>query len=115
MEIKRYEGTGRMSKAVTFGDTLYLCGQVGKTENTIEAQTAEVLGKIEDLLNLYGSSKRHILSATLYIKSMSLFGQMNSVWDSWVENGFEPARTCVEASMANESILIEITVTAALK
>ena len=27
MEIKRYEGTGRMSRAVVHGSTIYLCGQ----------------------------------------------------------------------------------------
>ena len=27
MEIKRYEGTGRMIRAVVYCDTVYLCGQ----------------------------------------------------------------------------------------
>ncbi|MGL4913951.1 MAG: RidA family protein, partial [Romboutsia sp.] len=28
MEIQRFEGTGRMSRAVVHNNTLYLCGQV---------------------------------------------------------------------------------------
>ena len=40
---------------------------------------------------------------------------MNSVWDAWVTPGCEPARACVEARMARESLLVEMTVTAAVK
>ncbi len=116
MEIKRYEGTGRMSRVVEFNQTIYLCGQTAKLEgNTIELQTTGVLNKIDDLLHKYGSDKEHVLSVTIYLKDMSLFKGMNSVWDSWVINGLEPARATVEASMASEEILVEMSVIAATK
>jgi len=116
MEIKRFEGTGRMSRAVVHNGTVYLCGQTHGDENAdMKEQTRVCLEKVEDLLNKYGSDKRHILSTTIYVSDMSLFQEMNEVWDAWVEDGFEPARACVEAKMARESILVELTVTAALK
>ncbi|MCT4563186.1 MAG: RidA family protein [Maledivibacter sp.] len=116
MEIKRFEGTGRMSRAVVHNGTIYLCGQTcGEKDKDIKEQTKVVLKKIEDLLDKYGSDKRHILSTTIYIKDMSLFQDMNEVWDAWVENGFEPARACVEAKMAREEILVEMSVVAAVK
>ena len=90
MEIKRYEGTGRMSRAVVHNNTVYLCGQT-HDDGDIKEQTKMVLQKIED------------------------FADMNSVWDAWVTPGFEPARACVEARMARESLLVEMTVTAAVK
>ena len=40
---------------------------------------------------------------------------MNEVGDPWIQDGFEPARTCVEAKLANENLLVEITVVAAVK
>ena len=40
---------------------------------------------------------------------------MNSDWDAWVENGNEPARACVEANMARENLLVEISIVAAKK
>ena len=40
---------------------------------------------------------------------------MNSVWDAWVEKGFAPARACVEAKMAREALLVEISIVAAVK
>ena len=46
---------------------------------------------------------------------MKDFAAMNEVWDGWIEDGFEPARACVEASLASESLAVEIVVTAALK
>ncbi|MEG2787527.1 MAG: RidA family protein [Romboutsia sp.] len=114
MEIKRYEGTGRMSRAVVHNNTVYLCGQT-HGEGDIKEQTAMVLQKIEDLLNKYGSDKEHILSVTIYVRDMKDFADMNSVWDSWVVDGHEPARACVEARMAREALLVEMSVVAAVK
>lgn len=114
MEINRYEGTGRMSRAVVHNGTVYLCGQT-HAEGDVKEQTAAVLAKIEDLLNKYGSDKNHMLSVTIYLRDMKDFADMNSVWDAWVEAGHEPARACVEARMARESLLVEMTVTAAVK
>ena len=56
MAIQRFENNGRMSKAVIFNNTLYLCGQTCD-EGDIKEQTATVLAKVEDLLNKYGSDK----------------------------------------------------------
>lgn len=116
MEIIRHEGTGRMSRVVEHNQTIYLCGQTAKLDgDTIELQTAGVLKKIEDLLNKYGSDKSHVLSITIYLKDMSLFQGMNSVWDLWVIDGFEPARATVQAAMASKEILVEMSVIAAKK
>ncbi len=46
---------------------------------------------------------------------MKDFADMNSVWDSWVSEGFEPARACVEARLAREALLVEMSVVAAVK
>lgn len=104
-----------MSKAVRFGDMLFLCGQTDTTESDIKGQTKAVLAKIDNLLNKYGSDKDHILSATIYVKTMDDFAAMNEVWDAWVCDGHEPARACVQAEMARKEILVEIVVSAALK
>lgn len=114
MSIQRYEGNGRMSKAVVFNNTIYLCGQTCG-EGDIKGQTAGVLAKIEELLNKYGSDKENILSITIYIKNMKNFDDMNSVYDAWIVDGCEPARACVEAKMAREQLLVEMSVVAAVK
>ena len=115
MEIKRFETTERMSKVVLHNNTLYLSGQV-YAEDDVKEQTKNILANIENILNQYGSDKNHILSATIYLKDIANdFKDMNSVWDTWVEEGFAPARACVEAKMARECLLVEISIVAAVK
>jgi enamine deaminase RidA (YjgF/YER057c/UK114 family) len=65
------------------------------------------------LLGLAGTSKHHILHATIYLRSMSDFAAMNRVWDAWVPHGHTPARATCEAALATPDYLVEIVVTAA--
>jgi len=106
----------RMSKIVIHNDTVYLCGQVAKDSDAgIKEQTSTMLDKVDDLLKQAGSDREHILSATIYVKDMSYFAEMNEVWDAWVVEGYSPARACVAASMARPELLVEISVVAAVK
>jgi len=106
----------RMSKIVIHNNTVYLCGQVAEDSmKGIGEQTQTMLDKVDVLLKEAGSDREHILSATIYVKSMDYFSEMNAVWDSWVPEGHAPARACVEASMAREELLVEISVVAAVK
>lgn len=125
MAIERIETQARMSRIVKHNGVIYLCGQVGKdvTRNTetgqphqdITEQTQTMLDKVDQLLLDAGSDREHILSATIYVKTMEDFAAMNKVWDAWVPSGYAPARACVEASMAREELLVEISVVAAEK
>lgn len=106
----------RMSKIVIHNGTIYLCGQVAKDSKAdISEQTRSMLDKVDILLVEAGSDRKHILSATIYIKDMKDFAEMNAVWDDWVIEGYSPARACVEASLARPELLVEISVIAALK
>ncbi len=112
--IERLETKQRMSRIVKHNGTVYLCGQVCKdaTQGIVE-QTSSMLEKVDELLIQAGSSRKHILSATIYIKDMQDFAQMNEVWDNWVPQGYAPARACVTGDMAREALLVEISVIAA--
>lgn len=95
-------------------------------------QTVEILEKIDQLLSACGSSKSHILQATvtetlqcvgvvliskmllqIWLADMRYLTQMNAVWDAWVDQENAPVRACVEARLANPSLLVEMQVTAA--
>ena len=74
-----------------------------------------MLGRIERLLEEAGTSREHLLTATIYLRDIdNHFAPMNEVWNAWVPTGHAPARACVEARMARAALLVEITVTAAL-
>lgn len=116
MTIERMETKQRMSRIVKHNGTIYLCGQVcADATKGITEQTQTMLDKVDDLLLQAGSDREHILSATIYIKDMSYFAEMNTVWDNWVPEGHAPARACVTASMARDALLVEISVVAAEK
>jgi len=116
--ISRLETTERMSKIVIHNNTVYLCGQVGgssENQNSIVRQTENMLSKVDSLLKQAGSGRDSILSATIYVRDMKDFAEMNTVWDSWIPQGHAPARACVEARMARPDLLVEISVIAAVK
>ncbi len=115
--IERQQTKARMSRVVKHNGTIYLCGQVcADATKDITEQTQTMLAKVDELLLEAGSDREHILSATIYVKNMAEhFAGMNAVWDAWVPEGFAPARACVEASMARDVLLVEISVIAAEK
>lgn len=116
MEIKRFESNGRYSKVVEHNGILYISGQVcSDPSSDIKAQTTQTLAKIDETLAKYNSDKEHLLSVTVYIKNMSMFKEMNSIYDAWVPQDNEPARACVEANLASPNLLVEIACVAAVK
>jgi len=114
-KIMRHKTTKRMSKAVVFNETAYLCGQVAADRNKgIAEQTLSTLGRIDEILSEIGTDKTRLLSVTIYLKNMNDFGKMNEVWEAWLPDGCAPARACVKADMAADDILVEISVIAAV-
>lgn len=114
--IQRHHTNARMSKIVQYGGMVYLCGQTssGSLAHDVSEQTLEVLSRIDALLTEVGTDRKSILTATIYLKSIADFATMNTVWESWMPQGSAPARTTVEARLAAESLLVEITITAAV-
>ena len=114
MSIKRFKVGQRMSQAVSYGETVYLAGQVADDPNQDAAgQTRQILAKIDGLLAEAGTDKSKLLSATIWIADMRTFEDMNKIWDGWVSPGNTPARATVEAKLARANLLVEIGVIAA--
>jgi enamine deaminase RidA (YjgF/YER057c/UK114 family) len=114
MSVKRHQVGPRMSQAVVHGNTVYLAGQVAGDEPTTKAQTEVVLKKIDTLLAAVGTNKSNLLSATVYLADMKSYDQMNAAWDAWVDPVNTPARATVEAKLAQQKFLVEISVVAAI-
>lgn len=115
MTIKRHHVGKRMSQSVVHGNTVYLAGQCADDlAADLATQTRQVLATIDRLLAEVGSDKTKILSATVYLRSISDFAAMNAVWEAWVPEGHTPARATVEATLARPEYKVEIVVIAAL-
>ena len=114
MTITRINSNSRLSGAVTFGELVFLSGQVPDDSLDTAGQTHEVLTKIDALLAEAGSDKDHLLNATIYLKDIGQdFAAMNEVWSAWLSLGQAPSRTTLQAELARPQVLVEITVIAA--
>lgn len=111
--MQKINSNQRMSQIVTHNQTVYLSGQVGAIDEDVAAQTLTCLNKVQSLLEEVGSDKSKILTATVWLKSMSDFAAMNDIWDKWFEGTQPPARACGESVLAHPDLLVEITVIAA--
>jgi enamine deaminase RidA (YjgF/YER057c/UK114 family) len=116
LTIKRYGVEARLSNAVVHGNTVYLAGQIAEKAAgfSVAEQTRDVLEQIDEALAEVGTDKTRILSATIWLRDIKDFAEMNSVWDEWVPQGHTPARATVEAKLADPKIAVEIMLIAAL-
>lgn len=116
-EIIRKHTGARMSKLVMHGGLVYLCGQTssGKSIEGAAEQTAEALSRIDELLSEVGSDRTQILSALIHLKFMDDFAAMNKIWEHWLPAGTAPARTTVQAQLAQPDLLVEVTIVAAVR
>ncbi|MGB9351809.1 MAG: RidA family protein, partial [Pseudolabrys sp.] len=80
----------------------------------IKAQTAQVLRRVDELLNLAGTDKSKLLSAQVWIADMRLFDDHNSVWNEWVDPANPPVRACLTTDFWRTGMLVEVMVVAAL-
>ena len=102
------------SRCVIHGDTVYLGGLTDEdSTRDIMEQTRRVLERIDMYLAQAGTNKTRVLRAEIWLKNMSDFTDMNSVWNAWVDPQNPPVRACVSANMARPGTLVEIMVTAA--
>lgn len=115
MTIEYHDSNARMSQATIHNGTIYLAGQVPSDPSAdMRGQTEQVLGRIDTLLAQVGSSKENLLSAQIWVTSMSEFDQMNAAWDAWVAPGRPPVRVATEAKLGKPEWKVEIMVIAAL-
>jgi enamine deaminase RidA (YjgF/YER057c/UK114 family) len=113
-EISRIEPGPRMSQAVVHNGIAYLAGQVGAPGTSVTEQTRAVLAEIDRLLAAAGTSKARLLTAQIWLADIGAFGEMNAVWDAWVDPANPPARWTGEAKLATPDYKVEIIVTAAV-
>jgi len=78
----------------------------------MKGQTAQVLKKIDAVLEKAGTNKSRILSATVYMADAGLKDEMNEAWMAWVDRSNLPTRTAVGAVLT-PGTLVEITICAA--
>lgn len=117
MALHRIDTKPTYSESVIHNNTVYLSGQVpwATAGLPILEQAKEVFELVDAQLCAAGSDKTRILSMQIFLKDPNDYDNMNSVFKSWIPNGFAPARnTICGIKFPNSEWGIEVVVTAAL-
>jgi enamine deaminase RidA (YjgF/YER057c/UK114 family) len=103
-----------MSRGVIHGGVLYSSGLVDAEAADVSGQTKNILARIDALLEEAGTNRSRMLFVNIWLADISTFGDMNAVWDGWVDKANPPARATVESKLAEAQFKVEIAFTAAL-
>lgn len=103
------------SDAVIHDGTAYIAAQVPDDGlATVAEQTQSVLDKLDAVLARCGTSKRKLLTATVYCADSRHFDEVNTRWDAWVPWHDPPGCQYVVAKLRKREHKISIQVAAAI-
>lgn len=115
MSIIRKSTTQRVSKVVIHNNTVYLSGQVANDiSEDVVGQSKSALANVDHFLAEAGTDNSKLLHALIHVKYTKDAPTFNEIWNAWLPEGCAPARTCVQADMLRDDVLVEVTVVAAL-
>ena len=105
---------GPYSQAIQAGGFLFLSGQVPLDPKTgelvkgdIGQQTKQVLENIEGVLESQNLGMEDVVKATIFLKNIENFNQVNEVYSSYFPTS-PPARSTVEVARLPRDVEIEI-------
>lgn len=105
---------GPYSQAVRVGDLVFCSGQIpvdpatGElVEGGIQAQTAQVIKNLGEVLSAAGASWNDVVKTTIYLTDLADFAVVNQVYGAAV-GGVLPARATVQVAALPKGAAIEI-------
>ena len=105
---------GPYSQGILAGNTLYVSGQIPfdpktmeSAGNDIQSQTRQSLENILAIVQASGLKKEDIVKCGVFMKDLSMFGEMNKVYQAFFGH-HKPARFAVEVARLPKDALIEI-------
>ncbi len=106
---------GPYSQAIQAGQTLYISGQIpidpatgNLVMGSIEEETHQVLKNLGAILSTAGLNYQDVVSCTVYISDMNMFGRINAVYATYFNEGIPPARATVQVSGLPKNVNVEI-------
>ncbi|MBI0581126.1 RidA family protein [Neobacillus cucumis] len=111
---------GPYSQGIVVNNLFYSSGQIPLTaegtlvEGDIKVQTHQVFKNLQAVLEAAGASLETVVKATVFIKNMDEFAQLNEIYGEYFHT-HKPARSCVEVARLPKDVLVEIEVVALVK
>ena len=110
---------GPYNQAVLVGNTLFISGQIplnplsGKlVEGNIKKETLQCMENLNSILEAANMSFEHVVKATIFVKDMKCFSQINEVYGTFFSPETAPARETVEVSNLPKFVNVEISMIA---
>ena len=111
---------GPYSQAIKANGLLFVSGQVALDPQSgefvgsdVRQQTERVLENLKAILEAAGSSLKHVVKTTVFLKDMNDFPAMNETYARYFSS-VPPARSTVQAARLPKDALVEIDVIAQL-
>jgi 2-iminobutanoate/2-iminopropanoate deaminase len=104
---------GPYAQAVRFGNLLFTSGQIPLTtegqlvEGGISEQTHQVFKNLKAVLAAEGATLSDVIKATVFLKDMNQFAEVNSIYASYFGD-HKPARSTVEVARLPRDVFVEI-------
>ena len=115
--IKAPAAIGPYSHGNKIGDLIFTSGQLPINPETkeliteIKAATRQSLENVKGILEEVGSSMDKVVKATVFVKDLGQFGEVNEVYSEYFGQN-SPARICVQVAKLPMDAVIEIEVIA---
>lgn len=104
---------GPYSQALRTGNMMFVSGQIpvdpatGLMADTIEAQAAQSLTNLKNILAAEGLSMKNVIKTTVFLADLADFGKVNAVYETFFEAPY-PARSCVQVAAIPKGAGVEI-------
>jgi 2-iminobutanoate/2-iminopropanoate deaminase len=111
---KAPKAIGPYSAAIKAGQFVYSSGQLGFDPNTgelvsggIEAETAQALTNLQNILQAAGSSLERVVKVTVFLRDINDFAAMNRVYSTFFSGNY-PARSAFQVGALPKGGAVEI-------
>lgn len=108
---------GPYSRAVKAGNTIYFSGTIALTEagelvqDSLEAETVQVMENIKNLLEDAGLDFSHVVKSSIFLSNMGHFSTVNEIYARYFQGDF-PARETVAVAGLPKGANVEISIIA---
>lgn len=110
---------GPYNQAVLVDNMLYTSGQIALDPKTmelvldsIEIETSQVMENMKAVLEAADMDFSNVVKSTIFISDMNDFARINSVYGSYFEEAFAPARETVQVAKLPRNVNVEISMIA---
>lgn len=104
---------GPYSQALRCGNMMFVSGQIpvdpatGLMADTIEAQAAQSLTNLKNILAAEGLTMKNVVKTTVFLADLADFAKVNAVYETFFEAPY-PARSCVQVAAIPKGAGVEI-------